>query len=146
MTAQQDDPERPLGALDAHYHILVGGQEIVVLRHTHMWRPPTDVMEGEDWLLIVVEIAGMQQNDFHVAVGNRHVTISGTRAGTRRTGAAYHQLEIRYGEFRTDVALPWPVDEENITARYEDGFLYVELPRARTRKIQVSGTGSTAAS
>jgi HSP20 family molecular chaperone IbpA len=43
-------------------------------------------------------------------------------------------MEIKYGSFRTDVFLPWPVRENDIEANYEDGFLLVVLPKARERR------------
>jgi HSP20 family molecular chaperone IbpA len=94
-------------------------------------------MVDENHLVVVVEIAGMRDNDFNVALVNQQLSISGTRPAQERAQAAYHQLEVRYGEFRVDVSLPWPVDEAQVTARYDDGFLKVELPRARPHQITV---------
>lgn len=115
----------------SQYHLLMGGRQLVVVRHSTVWQPPTDVMEEEDRLVVVVEVAGMKQGDFHVSVGSQRLTISGTRPLEKRNCLAYHQLEVRFGEFRTEVVLPWPVDDDGITATYQDGFLRVELPRAR---------------
>lgn len=130
-------PERQVPPSEGHYHILMSSPELVVLRHSHVWRPPTDVMEDSGRLVVVVEVAGMQHGEFHVAVGSQRLTISGIRPASTQQCSAYHQLEVRYGEFRTDVALPWPVDEEGIVARYEDGFLRIELPRAQPQRIRV---------
>lgn len=120
----------------ARYHLLMGGRQLLVVRHSNVWQPPTDVMEEEDKLVVVVEVAGMKRGDFHVSVGSQRLTISGTRPLEERNCLAYHQLEVRFGEFRTDVILPWAVDEDGITATYEDGFLRVELPRARQNGIR----------
>jgi HSP20 family molecular chaperone IbpA len=54
-----------------------------------------------------------------------------------RVRAAYHQLEVHYGEFRTDITLPWAIDEDSIVARYADGFLYVELPRSNRDTVRM---------
>jgi HSP20 family molecular chaperone IbpA len=48
-------------------------------------------------------------------------------------------MEIHYGEFRTEVALPGEVDAQGIQAAYDDGFLRVTLPRVRPRRIVVTG-------
>lgn len=125
----------------SHYHILSSGRQFVVVRHAHVWRPPTDVIEDEKYLYIIVEIAGMKDGDFSVTVADQRLTIAGTRPAKEQSHTgdqlAYHQLEVRYGEFLTEISLPWPVDDNAIVARYEDGFLFVQLPHAQTRKVKV---------
>lgn len=122
---------------EPHYHVVGRGGQFLVLRHVHAWHPPTDVMADEDRLYINVEIGGMKDGEFQVSVDNLHLTITGIRTTKEGPHPAYHQLEVRYGEFRADVTLPWPVDEDEIVARYEDGFLRVELPRTKLRKIHI---------
>ncbi len=134
---EKDAPEKEISRPATHYHVLMGRQQFVVVRHAHAWRPPTDVMEDEDQMIVLVEIAGMRYGEFHIALSPQRLTISGTRPMPEQSCTAYHQLEVRYGEFRTDVGLPWPVDENGIRAQYEDGFLRVELPRARTQRVRV---------
>jgi HSP20 family molecular chaperone IbpA len=46
-------------------------------------------------------------------------------------------MEVHFGEFRTDVDLPCPVDEEHIEAEYNDGFLRVRLPKLQARRVDV---------
>lgn len=131
MSAEQErDLPQQAGRVRTHFHVLMGSQQYVVVKHAHVWRPLTDVMEDDDRLYIIVELAGMRDGEIHVALGPQRVVISGMRTAPRHTCTAYHQLEIRYGEFRTEVALPWAVDENDIQASYEDGFLRVELVRA----------------
>lgn len=126
----QNEPE-------THYHVLTEGPHSFVVRHTHTWRPPTDVVEEEDRLLVLVEIAGMKAGEFHITVDAQRLVISGSRAARGQTCVAYHQLEVRYGEFRTEVMLPWRVDRENVTAYYEDGFLRVKLPQLADENSRV---------
>jgi HSP20 family protein len=120
-----------------HFHMVSRGAQLLVLRHSHAWHPPTDVMAEEDRLIVIVEVAGMMESDFRVSLANQVLTITGHRLSTEQAHVAYYQLEVRFGEFRTDVNLPWPVTEDEIIARYEDGFLRVELPRAKPRQIRV---------
>lgn len=126
-----------------HIHTALVGNQFVVVRHSHAWRPPTDVYEDNDSLVVLVEIAGMQKGEFNVVLDERHLMVSGTRPPLHHTKPAFHQLEVRYGEFRVDVELPWPVDENGVEASYDDGFLRVELPRARAHHIvDVEKSGS----
>jgi len=109
----------------------------VVVRHVTIWHPPTDVYEHEDQLHVVVEIAGMREGDFNVILQSHKLIISGTRKRTTPSDASYHQLEIAFGEFRTEVSLPWPIDRNAVTATYRDGFLRVTLPHAAPRSVRI---------
>lgn len=102
----------------------------------HVWSPPTDVFETEQNYIVRVEIAGMRRSDFSVVLENNLLTISGTRPDTPER-RAYHQLEVRFGEFSTTVAIPGPVNAERAAAEYEDGFLTVTLPKAAPSKIHI---------
>jgi HSP20 family protein len=94
----------------------------------HIWTPPTDMYETETAYVVRMEIAGMRQQDFAITIENKYLTISGSRPDLpdRR---AYHQMELRFGEFRSIVALPGEVDVAESGAEYEDGFLIIILPK-----------------
>lgn len=93
------------------------------------FKPPTDVIELPDRVLVLVEIAGMRAHQIAVAIAGRELVISGVRERPLLNTTGYHQMEVGYGEFRVDVTLPYPVDRQTITATYRDGFLQVDLPR-----------------
>ena len=102
----------------------------------HVWRPPTDMYETEEAIVIRVEIAGMREQDFSVALEDRTLTIRGVRSDpTERR--AFYQMEIPFGEFSTEVELPVPIVPEGVEAIYRDGFLQITLPKARPQQIQV---------
>lgn len=102
----------------------------------HLWRPPTDMYETEEKIIIRVEIAGMREQDFNVALEDRTLTIRGTRYDTSER-RAYHQMEIPFGEFSTEVELPAPILAEGVEAVYRDGFLQITLPKVRPQQIRV---------
>jgi len=112
----------------------------VVFRHARTWEPPTDVYENEQGLVIQVEIAGMREEDFSITMKQSLFTIEGVRRDVE-SRRAYHQMEIRYGTFRTEVFLPWSVDAEKVEAIYESGFLRVFLPRPSAHQVQVMEQG-----
>jgi len=102
----------------------------------HVWRPPTDVYETEDAIIVRVEIAGMRETDFSVQLVERSLQIRGARQDVPER-RSYHQMEIPFGEFSTEVDLPAPVVHEQIEAIYRDGFLRVVLPKSRPQQIKV---------
>jgi HSP20 family molecular chaperone IbpA len=126
-------PRRKPGPTEPHHADQTGGsisQRWVIVRHTTVWHPPTDVYEQGDSLIVVVEIAGMHDSDFSVVLQGQRLIIGGARGRIAPADSAYHQLEIPFGEFRAEVDLPWTVLRDSVTASYRDGFLRVELPRA----------------
>jgi HSP20 family protein len=104
--------------------------------HTHAWNPPADVFETEENLIVRVEIAGMQYDDFSIELNGRILSIRGTRQDhpERR---AFHQMEIRFGEFNIDLTLPHSVEPGTVEAVYANGFLRIILPKARPRQIPI---------
>jgi HSP20 family protein len=137
MFMNRDDCGEKADTAEVHYHVQSSSQQFFLVRHSQVWHPPTDVMVDNERLMVVVEVAGMRAGEFHITFANQRLTISGLRPPGEQGHAAYHQLEVRHGEFRTDVVLPWPVDAENIVAHYEDGFLRVDLPRAKPHTVPV---------
>lgn len=102
----------------------------------YVWRPPTDVFENEDHIFVRVEISGMKDGDFTVVLDDKNLMIRGVRM-EKVERRAYHQMEIRFGEFATQVEIPSPIEAKEIHAEYEDGFLLVSLSKAKPRRIEI---------
>jgi HSP20 family protein len=103
----------------------------------HAWTPPTDVYETEDRFVVKVEVAGMKNKDFCINFKNSTLFINGTRIETPEK-KAFHQMEIRFGDFYIAIEIPSPVDVQKISAEYQDGFLSVSLPKAEPKQIKIS--------
>jgi HSP20 family protein len=105
-------------------------------RRSPSWRPPTDVFETENEFVIVVEIAGMRGLDISATYDKGLLSVRGVRADKGGL-KAYHQMEITYGEFVTEVRLPTRIETEKIEATYSDGFLRVVLPKMEAKSISI---------
>lgn len=111
-----------------------------MLRRTNrQFTPPTDMVELDGKVVIMVEIAGMGPGDFNIMLQNRSLTISGVRKRIDLGQPAYHQVEISYGEFRIDLTLPWSAQKDTITAHYQQGFLIIEIPRKPVEQVRIVG-------
>jgi HSP20 family protein len=94
------------------------------------WRPDLDVYETAGSLELVLDLAGIEEDDVDIQLfedalvveGRRHIPVSAP-------GARYHVAGIRQGPFRVEIALPAPVDAEHVQASYDRGLLRVSLPR-----------------
>jgi HSP20 family protein len=103
---------------------------------SYSWSPPTDVYETETGFVVRVEVAGMRQSDFSINIEKNYLVISGVRADLPER-RAYHQMEIRFGDFSTAIELPSGVDVEKAEAEYEDGFLTVVFPKKKPADINI---------
>jgi len=109
-----------------------------IISRPNAWRPPTDVYETDNSMIIRVEVAGMREADFTISLVDRTLTIRGIRQDTSER-RAYHQMEIAFGEFHTEVELPYQVISDKVEATYRDGFLRITLPIAQPKHIKVEG-------
>jgi HSP20 family protein len=131
------DPQRPgIYVLDAIDQLNPNLMHLYMPVRPHVWRPPTDVYEIEGAVIVRVEIAGMAESDFAILLDGQSLSIRGFRPDVSER-RAYHQLEIRFGEFSVDIELPAPVDIDRVEAVYQNGFLKVTLPKAHPKHIPI---------
>jgi HSP20 family protein len=72
----------------------------------------------------------MRQGEFAVNIDRQLLSIRGVRHESEGM-KVYHQMEIAYGDFLSEVRIPKPVISEEIKAMYGDGFLRVILPKVK---------------
>jgi len=104
--------------------------------NSHIWRPPTDVYETAENIVVCVELAGMRDGNLSVNFDNQILTISGSRPQPLEV-RSYHQMEIPFGEFAAEIHVLVPIAADTISAQYTDGFLIVQLPKLPPTKIKV---------
>ncbi|HEY1352278.1 MAG TPA: Hsp20/alpha crystallin family protein [Ktedonobacteraceae bacterium] len=119
--------------LDRHYRQLLQDalRQQALLQRSVTWRPLADIQESAEVMTVKIELAGMKEEDIEVTLYADALVVSGERHDDHKhdTGIYYHEAQIRYGPFRVEVFIPSPVDREAVTARYENGFLWVDLPK-----------------
>lgn len=94
------------------------------------WRPEADTYETATTIEIIVDIAGVQEEDFEVQLFEDVLVVEGRRLlPSCHEGAVYHAAGIRQGPFQVAVSLPAPVDSERVEARYDRGLLRITLPK-----------------
>jgi HSP20 family protein len=96
-----------------------------------------------------MELPGVDPEDVRLSIENNVLTIRGEkRPPAEMNNERVHRSERTYGIFERTFVLPNTVDPDKIEARYENGVLYVTIPkaeRAKPREIRVnaSTTGAT---
>lgn len=104
------------------------------------WQPLADVYETEKAIVVRLELAGVAPADIQVSVDGDVLRIRGRRQPRVDADAQrVHQMEIAFGPFERALRIGIPFDRDNVSARIEDGFLRVTLPRkpAGPRRIDV---------
>lgn len=109
----------------------VDGQRWRLVNRPHVWRPPTDLYETEQQIVIRIEIAGVKESDFQIILRNRRLLVTGMRSDVSER-RAYHQMEIPFGEFAVEIEIPFAIQDEQIVPNYQDGFLRIVLPKINT--------------
>ena len=110
---------------------------LVVITHKEIWQPPTDVYETNAAIVVRVELAGMRDAEIAITLDERGLRIEGQRPEQHQERPlSYHQMGINYGAFAVEVFLAHPFDHEHVAARYDDGFLFVELPKLTEQTVE----------
>jgi HSP20 family protein len=97
------------------------------------WKPPTDVYETDEEIVVHMDIAGMTSDAFTVEFADGILTIAGERTARHEGKPHYHSMEVQVGPFERRFRLPVTVDPESIRANYEHGFLQVRLAKVPVR-------------
>jgi len=121
--------------LERHYrqllHDALRQSHQSILQRSATWRPLADIRESTEMMTIKIELAGVREEDIEVTLYEDALVVSGERQDypERSENLYYHEAQIRYGPFRVEVLILSPIDREGIQARYENGFLWVDLPK-----------------
>jgi HSP20 family protein len=99
------------------------------------WQPAIDIYETDQDVVVLVELAGIKEDEIEVIVHDNILIVRGERRdikqGIKRT---YSRMEILWGPYERDIALPTNVNADQIKAFFEAGFLEVVLPKLGKEK------------
>jgi len=106
------------------------------------WRPPMDMYETPEEVVILAEIGGVDKEDLEVEISSKAVRIQGRRvAPASGPNYTYRLAEIQYGRFERILFLPSPINPDKVTAASKNGFLEIRLvkrPADQAYKVPIS--------
>jgi HSP20 family protein len=93
--------------------------------------PAVNIKETEDQFEVQLAAPGMEKNDFKIQLDGNTLTISSEKQHNKEEKEqSYSRKEFSYQSFQRSFVLPKDVvDEEGISGRYEDGVLYLTVPK-----------------
>lgn len=108
------------------------------------WTPVCDVFETDDFLVLAIELPGLERKDIDVRVDGDELVVDGQRRiedGAR--GEHHHRVEREFGSFSRRFRLPSTADRGGIEASYANGLLTVTIRNVASSvvgpvKIEVS--------
>src|SRR5579884_1718476 len=120
----------PSQSLERHYRELrddllrQGHHYGLLLQPTVLWRPPVDIHETATAMLVKIELAGMRDDSLDIALYENALVVTGRREddAEHEEPICYHEAQVHYGPFRAEILLPTPVQQDAVTATYENGF------------------------
>jgi HSP20 family protein len=89
-----------------------------------------------------MEVPGIDEKDIDIRLENSVLTVSGERKIEKEEKQEnFHHIERHYGTFSRSFTLPNTVDNESVTASYDNGLLKILLGKradAKPKQIKVT--------
>ena len=102
--------------------------------------PTTDIFETEDALTVVMEVPGVNNEAVDISVENQVLKIEAKMDPSKYDGMEPLYTEYNVGHFARSFTLSNKIDQEQISAKLEDGVLTLTLKKVKEavpRKISV---------
>lgn len=100
--------------------------------------PAVNISESGESFFIEVAAPGKNRNDFNIVVDNDVLTVESQakKADENKEETQFFtRKEFNYNNFKRVFSLAETVDNEKITASYENGILIINLPKKEEAKI-----------
>ena len=137
MTLVRWDPMREMLNLHARFAGAPGNGDDTY----GSWAPAVDIFERGDDLVIRAEIPGVDKDDIDINVENNTLSIRGERKREEEFDEdRTYKTERVFGSFVRTFRLPRTVDSSRIAAKYVNGVLELQLPKAeeaKPRRIEI---------
>ncbi|GEC72075.1 HSP20 family protein [Flavobacterium flevense] len=103
---------------------------------TNTTLPNLNIKETKDSFLVEVAAPGFEKSDFKIELNNDLLTISSEKKVNNelKDGERITKQEFSYQSFSRSFTLPEHVDEEKISAKYENGILFIDIPKKEEAK------------
>jgi len=113
--------------------------------NTDITLPSVNIKETNNEFAIEVAVPGFEKSDFNIEIDDNLLTISSEKQieNEEKDGEKITRREFSYQSFKRTFSLPEMVEEDKITAKYENGILLINIPKKEevkpkpAKKIQI---------
>jgi HSP20 family protein len=131
---EMDDLQREMNRLFDNILTPISRDEGVALAFS----PAAEINETPDGYHLKLEVPGMEPDDIHIEVTDKAVSISGERqTETLEETEGKTRSEFRYGKFQRVIPIQCRINNQNVSAEYNNGILHLTLPKAEEEKRKV---------
>ncbi len=104
--------------------------------------PAMNIYANEEEAYVTAELPGINPDELSISVNGNRLSVEGRRKLEQMNeDVQCHRLERGEGRFARTVLLPFDIEAEKVSARYNKGVLTITLPReesAKPRKIAIT--------
>ena len=115
------------GLLDEFFNRSIGdilGSDVVVNQ------PAVNILETATAFELEFAAPGFEKQDFSLNVENGHLTVNAKRENKQEaSNERFTRREFRFDSFKRTFTIPETVNQDSISAVYQNGVLYVTLPK-----------------
>lgn len=105
---------------------------------SHFTRPAVNIVESEKSYALEVIAPGMQKEDFKIAIEKDLLTISyEKKESSEEKTDKYIRKEFSMSSFKRSFTLNEKLNADAVTAKYDNGILYVNIPKAEVKTVEV---------
>ena len=102
------------------------------------WTPAIELVDRGDELVLTSYLPGISADDVDIQVTRESVLMTGQRKRLPlEEGHRSLYSNVRYGQFRRIVELPYEVQNANVEASFDNGILTLVLPKIEEEKNKV---------
>jgi HSP20 family protein len=138
------EPFRELASFQSEMSRLMNGLFEGPGRVTQSWVPALDVWETPTEVVYAFDLPGIPEDKISIEIKDDTLSVSAERERTEETSEdGFYRFERRYGAFARAAGLPQGVDQDRISAHYENGVLEIRVPKPeeqKPKKIELSKT------
>ena len=96
--------------------------------------PLLNLWTNPDGAIVVAEVPGVSADDLEISIRRDTITLRGTRKGEPTEDAVVLRQERMTGSFARNMVLPFRVDTEKASAKFDRGVVTLTLPRPEEDK------------
>jgi HSP20 family protein len=100
----------------------------------YVWRPPVDLYETDDELVLRCYLPGLRKEDINLDVTETNVSVHGTYPEPEQKDVQWHTRCFEGGTFSLSYDLPVEIQPDKVKATYTNGVLEVHLPKSEAAK------------
>lgn len=109
--------------------------DFIATNHMNKGIPAVNMKEANDSYGVEIAAPGLSKDDLSISLEDGLLTISSENKSEKNEDSEGYTLrEFSYNSFSRSFRLPEDVDEESISAKYENGVLNLEIPKMEVAK------------